>query len=93
MADNQKSGEQEFLNCCEGMPFADMMRKMMEERPEGKPFNFVEMMGKMMEGKAGSFNCAEIMSKMMERKKEGVPFKCSEMVAKMMGRHAKEEKA
>jgi len=51
------------------------------------------MMGKMMEGKAGSFNCAEIMSKMMERKKEGVPFKCSEMVAKMMGRHAKEEKA
>ncbi len=93
MAENQKTGEQESRNCCEGMPFADMMRKMMEGKSEGKPFNFAEMMGKMMEGKGGSFNCAEIMSKMMEDKKEGAPFKCSEMMAKMMGRQAKEEKA
>ncbi len=47
MAENQKNDQKEFRSCCEGMPFADMMRKMMEAKPSGSPFNCAEMMAKM----------------------------------------------
>jgi hypothetical protein len=93
MAENQKEEQGKFQGCCEGMPFADMMRKMMEGKHEGKPFNCAEVIDKMMDGKkASSFNCAEMMGKMAAGK-EGVPFNCAEMMAKMMGRSAKEDKA
>ena len=49
MAEEQKKAQEEFKSCCEGMPFADMMRKVMEARKSGSPFNCAEMMSQMMQ--------------------------------------------
>jgi hypothetical protein len=49
MAEDQKNTQKEFQSCCEGMPFADMMRKMMEAKKSGSPFNCAEMMSQMMQ--------------------------------------------
>jgi hypothetical protein len=49
MAEDQKNTQKEFQNFCEGMPFADMMRKMMEAKKAGRPFNCAEMMSQMMQ--------------------------------------------
>jgi hypothetical protein len=48
MAEDQKKTQKEFQNCCEGMPFADMMRKMVEAKKSGSPFNCAEMISQMM---------------------------------------------
>ena len=48
MAEDQKNVQKEFQSCCEGMPFGDMMRKMMEAKKSGAPFNCAEMMSHMM---------------------------------------------
>lgn len=68
MAEEQKDAQKEFKSCCEGMPLADMMKKMMEAKKGGSPFNCAEMMSHMMEAKkSGSTrNCAEMMSQMMQ---------------------------
>ncbi len=47
MAEDEKKDQKEFKGCCEGMPFADMMRKMMEAKHSGSSFNCAEMMSKM----------------------------------------------
>ena len=47
MSDEQKNTKEETLNCCEGMPFAEMMRKMMNQQGEGLSFNCAEIMQKM----------------------------------------------
>jgi len=49
MAEDQKNTQKEFQKFCEGMPFADMMRKMMEAKMTGHPFNCAEMMSHMMQ--------------------------------------------
>ncbi len=49
MTEDQKNTHKEFKNCCERMPFADMMRKMMEAKKSGSPFNCAEMMFQMMQ--------------------------------------------
>ena len=49
MAECQKDAQKEFHSCCEGMPFADMMRKMMETKNAGAPFHCAEMMSQMMQ--------------------------------------------
>ncbi len=54
MAEEQKNTQKEFKSCCEGMPFADMMRKMMETKNAGAPFNCAEMMSQMMQMCCGS---------------------------------------
>ncbi len=48
MSENQKKCEKEFPGCCEGIPFGDMMRKMMEAKKSGPPFNCAAMMSQMM---------------------------------------------
>ncbi len=48
MAEEQKNAQKEFQGCCQGMPFADMMRKMMEAKKSGSAFNCEEMMSQMM---------------------------------------------
>ena len=48
MAEEQKKPQEEFKSCCEGMPFADLMRKMVETKKAGAPFNCAEMMSQMM---------------------------------------------
>jgi CTP synthase (UTP-ammonia lyase) len=48
MAD-QENTQKEFRGCCEGMPFADMMRKMTEAKKTGHPVNCAEMMSQMMQ--------------------------------------------
>ena len=48
MAD-QENTQKEFQACCEGMPFADMMRKMTEAKKTGHPVNCAEMMSQMMQ--------------------------------------------
>ena len=48
MAENQKNTQKEFQDFCEGMPFADMMRKMMEAKKACGSFNCAEMMSQMM---------------------------------------------
>ncbi len=47
MAEDQKDTQGKSQGCCEGMPFADMMRKMMEGKKAGS-FNCAEMMSQMM---------------------------------------------
>jgi hypothetical protein len=47
MAD-QENTQKQFRGCCEGMPFADMMREMMEAKKTGQPFDCGEMMSRMM---------------------------------------------
>jgi len=49
MAEDQKNTQKGFQYCCEGMPFADMMRKMMAAKKTGRPFNCAEMMSQMMQ--------------------------------------------
>ena len=48
MSEEQKKSEKGFPGCCEGIPFADMMRKMMEAKNSGTPFTCAEMMSQMM---------------------------------------------
>ena len=48
MPEDQKKDQKEFKSCCEGMPFAEMMGKMMEAKKGEAPFNCVEMMSQMM---------------------------------------------
>ncbi len=47
MAEEQKNAQKEFEGCCQGMPFADMMRKMMEAKKSGSAFNCEDMMSQM----------------------------------------------
>jgi len=54
MADEQKKDEKEFQNFCQGMPFADMMKKMMGAEKGGLPCNCAEMMSRMKKMCCGS---------------------------------------
>ena len=67
MTDEQKNTKKEFLNCCGGMDFAEMMRNMMNQRGEELDSNCAEMMQKMMDQDSGCHGsgCAEMMQKMM----------------------------
>ncbi|NIW13565.1 MAG: hypothetical protein GWN31_06455, partial [Candidatus Thorarchaeota archaeon] len=47
MSDEQKNTKDETLTCCEGMPFGEMMRKMMNQQGEGLNFNCTEIIQKM----------------------------------------------
>ncbi len=49
MAEDQKNTQKEFQSYRKGMPFADMMRKMMEAKKSGSPFNCAEMLAQMMQ--------------------------------------------
>ena len=49
MAEDQKNSQKGFQGCCEGVSFADMMRKMMESKKSGSTFNCAEMMSQMMQ--------------------------------------------
>ena len=68
MSDEQKNTKEETLNCCEGMPFAEMMKKMMNKQGEGLGFDCAEMMSQMMEkmktGGDPMAMCKEMMKKM-----------------------------
>ena len=68
MSDEQKNTKEETLNCCEGMPFAEMMQKMMNQQGEGLGFDCAEMMSKMMEkvktGGDPMAMCKEMMEKL-----------------------------
>ena len=66
MADKRKSTPEEFFNCCEGMDFAEMMRKMMDQRGEKLDSPCAEMMQKMRDKDSGccDFDCADMMQKM-----------------------------
>jgi hypothetical protein len=46
MIEDQKDKQEKFQGCCEGMPFAEMMRKMMADKKPGS-FNCAEMMSRM----------------------------------------------
>ena len=48
MNTRQKNTKEEFLNCCEGMDFAEMMRKMMDQKGGCHGSDCTEMMQKMM---------------------------------------------
>ena len=62
MAEDQKNTGKKFQNFCGGIDFADMMRKMMEAKKSGSPFNCAEMMSQMMQKCCGA-----------KEKKEGPP--------------------
>ena len=53
MAD-QEDTHKEIRGCWEGMPFADVMRKMMEAKKTGQPFDCGEMMSRMMQMRGGA---------------------------------------
>ena len=46
MAKEEKKTQEEFQSFCQGMPFADMMRKMMEGKGSGAPAGCAEMMSR-----------------------------------------------
>jgi hypothetical protein len=54
MANEQKKDEKEFQNFCQGMPFADMMKKMMGAEKGGLPCDCTEMMSRMKKMCCGS---------------------------------------
>ena len=66
MTDEQKNTREEFFNCCEGMDFAEMMRKMMDQEGGCHGFDGPEMMQKMMDKESGccDFDCSEMMARM-----------------------------
>ncbi len=47
MADKRKNTGEEFFNCCEGMPFAEMMQKMRDQESGCCDFDCSEMMARM----------------------------------------------
>ena len=49
MVEEQKKTEEGFQSFCGGMPCGDMMRKMLEAKKSGQPFNCAEMMSQMMQ--------------------------------------------
>ena len=68
MNEKPKNNKEETRSCYEDMPFAKIMRKMMDQQSEQPGFNCAEMMSQMMEkGKAGGdpmAMCKEMMEKM-----------------------------
>ena len=48
MNSQQKNAKEQFFNCCEGMDFAEIMRKMMDQKEGCLGFDCAEMMQKMM---------------------------------------------
>ena len=65
MTDKRKETQKECSCCFEGMPFAEMMGRMMAGQGVGSLC--AEMMQKIMDPKktGNSFDCAEMMEKMM----------------------------
>jgi hypothetical protein len=49
MAEDQKNTPKGFQNFCEGMDFAEIMRKMMGDKKAGHPLKCAEMMSQMMQ--------------------------------------------
>lgn len=48
MNGKSKNTKEEFFNCCKGMDFAEMVRKMMDQEGGCHGFDCTEMMQKMM---------------------------------------------
>ena len=48
MVEDKKESQKEFKSCCEGVPFAEMMRKMMGAK-DGHPFKCAEMISQMIQ--------------------------------------------
>ncbi len=49
MAEDPQNTQKKFQKFCEGMDFADLMRKMTEAKKTGLPFNCAGMMSQMMQ--------------------------------------------
>ena len=49
MAEDPQNFQKEFQKFCAGMDFAEIMRKIMEAKKTGHPFNCAEMMSHMMQ--------------------------------------------
>ena len=63
----KKENREEFSTCLEGIPFAELMQKMIGRQGIGALSS--EMMKKVMEGrvKGSGFHCFEMMRSMMEK--------------------------
>lgn len=61
-AEEQKKTQEGFQSFCGGMPCGEMMRKMLETKTSGQPFNCAEMISRMKQMFCGA-----------EEKKEGFP--------------------
>ena len=72
MAEDQKNGQEEFKSFCEGIPLEDMMRKMIEAKKSGTPFNCPEIMSQMIQ------KCCDYGKKKEEAKENPVPNPSSE---------------
>ncbi len=71
MAEDPKNTKEKFQKFCERMDFADLMRKMMEAKKSGSPFNCAEMMSQMKQMCCGSREKKEEATQ--ERKENPVP--------------------
>lgn len=49
MSEDQKNPLKDFQDFCGEMPIADLMRKIMDVKKSGPPFNCAEMMSRMMQ--------------------------------------------
>jgi hypothetical protein len=59
MAEDPKNTKKKFQKFCEGMDIADLMRKMMEGKKAGLPFNCEGMMSQMMQKCCGGKKAKE----------------------------------
>jgi len=71
MTEEQKKTQEGFQSFCERMPCGDMMRKMLEAKKSGQPFNCAEMMSRMMKMWSGGQKTKE--GSTPETKESGVP--------------------
>ncbi len=71
MADDQKKGEKDFQSFCQNMPCADMIKKMMEAKKAGLPFDCTAMMSQMMQMFSGGQKSKE--GATPETKETGTP--------------------
>lgn len=69
MSDEQKDTKKKALNCCEGMPFAEMMQNMKRHQDEGLGFDHTKIMSQMMEKMKTGGDPMAIGKEMMENLK------------------------
>ena len=71
MNEKPKNNKEETRSCYEDMPFAEIMRKMMDQQSERPGFNCAEMMSQMMEKMKVGEDPMAMCKGMMENMKKG----------------------
>ena len=71
MNEKPKNNKEETRSCWEDMPFAEMMRKMMDQQGDRPGFDCAAMMSQMMEKMKAGGDPMAMCKEMMEKMKKG----------------------